>query len=89
LLCRPSDEAEAVRTVLGKIARLDENSRADTLQRLEILSGLRPLKATIQREVGKMPITLNLRDNPFSKRPSRGVNSRISRRASISDSLNN
>lgn len=65
LLCHLHDEAEAVRAVLGKIAGLDENSRQDALQQLEILSGLRPLRPLIQREVEKMPITLNLKDNPF------------------------
>ncbi len=52
-------------TVLGKIACLDENTRRDALQRLEILCGLRPLMRLIQREVEKMPISLNLKDNPF------------------------
>ncbi len=65
LLCRLHDEAEVVRTVLGRIARLDDNSRRDALHWLEILSGLRPIKSVIQREVEKMPITVNLRDNPF------------------------
>lgn len=65
LLCALDDEAQVVRTVLGKIAGLDENSRRDALQRLEILCGLRPLKPVIQREIEKMPISLNLADNPF------------------------
>jgi predicted transposase YdaD len=65
LLCRVQDEGEAVRAVLGKIAGLDHNQRTDALERLQILCGLRPLKAAIQREVKRMPITLNLRENPF------------------------
>ena len=65
LLCGLDDEAKVVRTVLGKIAGLDENSRRDALQWLEILSGLRPLKPVIQREIEKMPISLNLKENPF------------------------
>lgn len=65
LLCGLDDEAKVVRTVLGKIAGLDENRRRDALQWLEILSGLRPLKPVIQREIEKMPISLNLKENPF------------------------
>jgi predicted transposase YdaD len=65
LLCHLHDEAEAVRTVPGKIAELDQNERRDAVERLEILCGLRPLKAAIQSEVKRMPITLNLRENPF------------------------
>jgi len=65
LLCHLHDEGEAVRSVLGKIAELDQNERSDALERLQILCGLRPLKAALQSEVKRMPITLNLRDNPF------------------------
>ncbi len=65
LLCGLDDEAKVVRTVLGKIAALDENTRRDALQWLEILCGLRPLKPVIQREIEKMPISLNLKENPF------------------------
>jgi predicted transposase YdaD len=65
LLCHLHDEGEAVRSVLGKIAALDQNQRRDALERLEILCGLRPLQATIASEVRRMPITLNLKDNPF------------------------
>jgi predicted transposase YdaD len=65
LLCRLHDEGEAVRAVLGKIAALDQNQRRDALERLQILCGLRPLQAAIESEVKRMPITLNLRDNPF------------------------
>ena len=35
------------------------------MQWLEILCGLRPLKPVIQREIEKMPISLNLKENPF------------------------
>jgi predicted transposase YdaD len=65
LLCRIHDEAEAVGVVLGKVADLDENKRRDALERLEILCSLRPLKAALQSEVERMPITLNLKENPF------------------------
>jgi predicted transposase YdaD len=65
LLCGLHDERQAVRAVLGKIAGLGENQRRDALERLEILCGLRPLKAAIQGEVKRMPITLNLKENPF------------------------
>ncbi len=41
------DEAKVVRTVLGKIAALDETTRRDALQWLEILCGLRALKPVI------------------------------------------
>jgi len=65
LLCRMEDETHAVRAILERIAALAERPRRDALQKLLILSGLRPLKTVIRREVEKMPIALNLQDNEF------------------------
>ncbi|MCP5003640.1 MAG: DUF4351 domain-containing protein, partial [Planctomycetes bacterium] len=67
LLGKLHDETEAIRTLLSKIAKLDEKNRRDALEKLQILSGLRSLKPLIEREVEKMPITLNLKDNEFFK----------------------
>jgi len=65
LLCRMEDETRAVRTILERIGALEERPRRDALEKFLILSGLRPLKTVIRREVEKMPIALNLQDNEF------------------------
>jgi len=65
LLCRMEDETRAVREILERVAALAKHPRQDALEKLLILSGLRPLKAVIRREVEKMPIALNLQENEF------------------------
>jgi len=65
LLCRMDDRTHAVRSILERITALEERPRRDALEKLLILSGLRPLKNLIRREVEKMPIALNLQDNEF------------------------
>lgn len=65
LLCRTEGESRVVRAILERIAALAERPRRDALEKLLILSGLRPLKTLIRQEVEKMPIALNLQDNEF------------------------
>jgi len=65
LLCRIEDDTIAVRSILERIAALAERLRRDAMEKLLILSGLRPLKTVIRREVEKMPIALNLEENEF------------------------
>lgn len=79
LLGKLENKANAVRRVIEKIAKLDTNKRADTLEKLAILAGLRPLElpSLIQKEVKEMSITVDLEENPlfaeiFQRREQRG-----------------
>jgi len=65
LLCRMDEARPVVRRIVGRIAELPERARRDALVKLLILSGLRPLQEVVREEVARMPITLNLKDNPF------------------------
>jgi len=66
LLGKLQDKAEAVRRVMRKIARLSKRKRADMLEKLAILVGLRPteLPKLIQKEA-TMPISIDLEKNPL------------------------
>ncbi len=65
LLCRLNDEREAVRALLAKIGQLNANARADALEKVVILAGLRNLKPLIEQEIHQMPITVDTMQNPF------------------------
>jgi predicted transposase YdaD len=66
LLGKLQDKAAAVRRVMHKIARLPKRKRADFLEKLAILVGLRPteLPKLIQKEA-TMPISIDLEKNPL------------------------
>jgi predicted transposase YdaD len=60
LLCRNGAKRASVRKILRRIARLPEKERLDRITQLLILSNLRKLQVTVEEEVKKMPITVNL-----------------------------
>ncbi|NJO18432.1 MAG: hypothetical protein HC877_22665 [Thioploca sp.] len=66
ILCRIDNQPQAIRAILEKIIRLDENAKQDALKKLGILAGLRTLE--LQQlinveEVENMPITIDKADN--------------------------
>lgn len=66
LLCHNGARRSTIRRILQCIAGLPEKQRLDRLQQLLILSGLREAQVTvtIHEEAEKMPITLDLMENP-------------------------
>jgi len=56
-----------MRRILRKIAKLEKNQRADMLEKLAILTGLRPaeIPQLIKKELAEMPITIDLNENPL------------------------
>ena len=66
LLGKVKDKAQAVQRIMRKIAQLPRAKRADMLEKLSILAGLRPteLPKLIQQEAD-MPITIDLEENPL------------------------
>ena len=66
LLGKVQDKAQAVQRIMRKIAQLPRAKRADMLEKLSILAGLRPteLPKLIQQEAD-MPITIDLEENPL------------------------
>ncbi len=67
LLGKFKDKQSVMQRVLHRIAHLDKNRRADMLEKLAILAGLRPaeLPKLIKQELEKMPISIDLEENPF------------------------
>jgi len=67
LLGKLEDKPLAVQRVLQRIVRLDKNRRADMLEKLAILAGLRPaeLPKLIKQELEEMPISVDLEENPL------------------------
>ncbi|NJO18366.1 MAG: DUF4351 domain-containing protein [Thioploca sp.] len=65
ILCRIDNQPQAVRAILEKIIRLDENAKQDALKKLGILAGLRTLELQqlINLEMENMPITIDKADN--------------------------
>ena len=65
ILCRMENQPQAIRAILAKIMRLDENAKQDALKKLWILAGLRTLELQhlINLEVENMPITIDKADN--------------------------
>ncbi|MBF0370172.1 MAG: DUF4351 domain-containing protein [Magnetococcales bacterium] len=65
ILCHLKNPQGTVREILTRIARLSPKVRADQLERLMILAGLRKLETVVQKEVKEMPISIELMDNDF------------------------
>jgi predicted transposase YdaD len=65
VLCRNGTEPATVRKILRRLARLPQKQQMDSLEQLLIISGLRKVEPVIVREVHKMGVELNIRDNPF------------------------
>ena len=57
ILTLEGDEPEAVRQIVGRIARLDVAERRSTLVQLQILAGLWRLGRLVKEEANRMPIT--------------------------------
>jgi predicted transposase YdaD len=79
LLGKLQDKAQAIQRIMRKIAQLPRAKRADMLEKLSILAGLRPaeLPKLIQQEAN-MPITIDLEENPlfveiFERHTQRGI----------------
>ena len=79
LLGRLQDKAQAVQRIMRKIAQLPRAKRADMLEKLSILAGLRPTELPpLIRQEATMPITLDLEENPlfveiFERHTQRGI----------------
>ncbi|MBF0434065.1 MAG: DUF4351 domain-containing protein [Magnetococcales bacterium] len=67
ILCRMPDERGTIRTILRRIANLGPKAKADALEQLVILAGLRKLEWMISEEVKEMAITVNVMENDFLK----------------------
>jgi hypothetical protein len=65
ILARLRDDKEAVHRIFARIAGLAAAERETALALLTILSGLRPLWATVEQETRKMPIDVDIREHGF------------------------
>ena len=65
VLCRLEDDRETIREVLKRIAVLPPKGRADALEKLVILAGLRKLEAQVKKEVEEMAISVDVMENVF------------------------
>jgi len=65
ILTRLGNEPEAVRRILGGIARCETSRRAEALDELMVLAGLRSLAPVIEEEIAQMPLMNDIMDHPF------------------------
>jgi predicted transposase YdaD len=63
ILARLENRTVTVRTILERIASLEEPERRDALAKLLVISGIRTLEETIKEEALKMPILNDIMDN--------------------------
>jgi hypothetical protein len=63
ILAHLRDHKEAVRKIVARLAGLEPAQRANALEQLFILAGLRRLEETVEREVRKMPIHIDILEN--------------------------
>jgi predicted GNAT family N-acyltransferase len=63
ILARLRDHEAAIRKILGRIAYLDASKRETALGQLLILAGLRRLEETVEREIRKMPVYIDISEN--------------------------
>jgi hypothetical protein len=63
ILAHVRDHKEAVRKIVVKLAGLAPGERATALEQLFILAGLRQLEETVEREVRKMPVYIDILEN--------------------------
>ena len=63
ILTRLRDQRAAVREVVHKICLLEDTQRGIALRQLLILAGRRGLEEVVEREIAKMPITVNILEN--------------------------
>jgi hypothetical protein len=57
------DHKEAVRKIVAKIARLAPAEREAALGQLVVLAGLRRLGRTLEKEIRKMPVYIDILEN--------------------------
>lgn len=65
VLCRLENGRETIREILTRIAALPPKARADALEKLVILAGLRRLDRVVKEEFNDMPITVDVMENAF------------------------
>ena len=65
VLCRLEDDRRIIREILSRIAVLPAKGRADALEKLVILAGLRKLETQVKKEVEKMVISVDVMENAF------------------------
>lgn len=65
LLCHGGSEPAVVSEILKKIVELEGKPRADALQKLLVLSGLREARPLVAAEIQQMPIIVDERNIPF------------------------
>ena len=65
ILCRLEDERGVIREIMTRIARLPPKMRADALEKLVILAGLRQLETKVKEEFEKMAISIDVMENAF------------------------
>ncbi|HUQ90621.1 MAG TPA: hypothetical protein VM120_02995, partial [Bryobacteraceae bacterium] len=63
ILCTMRDRSAGIRRILERIAKMEGHARDRALSRLMVLSGLRKLERTIQEEVTRMPLSIDLMEN--------------------------
>jgi hypothetical protein len=63
ILAHLRDHQEAVRRIVGRIARLEPAARESAIEQLFILAGLRRLEEIVEREARKMPIYIDILEN--------------------------
>jgi hypothetical protein len=63
ILARLRDHKAAIRKILGRIAHLPVSKRETALDQLLILAGLRRLEETVEREIQKMPVYIDISEN--------------------------
>ena len=65
ILCRLENVHGTIREILTRIVALPSKEKADALEKLVILAGLRKLETAVQEEVKEMAISVDVMENAF------------------------
>lgn len=65
VLCKLADPQRGIAEILRRLYTLRPDERREGIVQLLILSGLRGLKAVVQTEVQRMPISIDIHENEF------------------------
>ena len=65
ILCRLEDERGTIQEILTRIAVLPAKKKADALEKLMILAGLRKLETFVEEEAKEMAISIDVMENAF------------------------
>ena len=65
VLSRLEDARGTIREIMTRIAKLPPKARADALEKLIILAGLRKLETIVKEEEKKMAISVNVMENAY------------------------